>query len=56
MIEGSRLYPTIEDSGVPWLGDIPKHREILRIKHLPRERDVRLGDGVIPPAARGDQK
>lgn len=27
-------YPKYKDSGVPWLGDIPEHWEVRRLKHL----------------------
>jgi len=27
-------YPKYKDSGVPWLGDVPEHWEIIRLKYL----------------------
>ena len=29
-------YPAMKDSGVPWLGDVPKHWEVLRLKQICR--------------------
>jgi hypothetical protein len=34
MIDGLKPYPAMKDSGVPWLGVIPAHWKISRIKHL----------------------
>ncbi|TAK84271.1 MAG: restriction endonuclease subunit S [Betaproteobacteria bacterium] len=38
-------YPVMKDSGVPWLGKVPEHWEVRRIKSLFRELDQRRGDG-----------
>jgi type I restriction enzyme, S subunit len=38
-----KLYPTMKDSGVPWLGKVPAHWEVRRIKTLFREKDERSG-------------
>ena len=38
-------YPEYKDSGLPWLGDIPAHWQVLRIKNIFREMDERSGDG-----------
>ena len=38
-------YPAYRPSGIPWLGDIPKHWDVRRIKILFREKDERNGDG-----------
>ena len=27
-------YPAMKDSGVPWLGDVPEHWEVRRLKTL----------------------
>ena len=40
-----RPYPTYRPSSVPWLGDVPAHWEVRRIKTLFREFDERSGDG-----------
>ena len=32
--ERYRPYPAYKDSGVEWLGEIPTHWEVLRLKHL----------------------
>jgi len=39
-------YPTMKDSGVPWLGAVPGHWEVRRLKYLLRERDSRSADGA----------
>ncbi len=41
------LDPTVplKPSGIPWLGDIPKHWQILRAKYLFREVDERSTNG-----------
>lgn len=44
MIDGLKPYPAMKDSGVPWLGEVPEHWEIQRIKTLFREKDERSGD------------
>ena len=45
MTANLRSYPVYKPSGVPWLGDIPTHWEVRRIKTLFREKDERSGDG-----------
>lgn len=45
MIAGLKSYPAMKDTGVPWLGHVPEHWEIRRIKYILRERDVRSLDG-----------
>jgi type I restriction enzyme S subunit len=60
-------YPTYKDSGVPWLGKVPEHWEILRLGFLLREREetneglgvtevlsVLRNRGVIPYAEKGN--
>ena len=44
------LDPTVprKDSGVPWLGEIPAHWEVKRIKYLLREVDNRSTTGSEP--------
>ena len=37
-------YPAYMSSGVPWLGDVPAHWEVRRIKTIFREVDERAGD------------
>ena len=34
-------YPTYKDSGIPWLGEVPEHWEVRRIKTLFHEKDER---------------
>jgi type I restriction enzyme S subunit len=38
-------YPAYKDSGVEWLGVIPEHWEVLRIKHLFKEINERSENG-----------
>ena len=38
----------VKPSGIPWLGDIPQHWEVRRIKHLLREVDARSSTGSEP--------
>ena len=49
--EESRLanlkpYPAMKESGVAWLGEVPEHWEVRRMKHLLRERDMRSSTGT----------
>jgi len=34
MIHDLKPYPAYKDSGVPWLGELPEHWEIQKLKHL----------------------
>jgi len=45
MINNLRPYPSMKNSGVPWLGKVPEHWKVQRIKTLFREKDERSGDG-----------
>ena len=38
-------YPDYKPSGVEWLGDVPTHWEVRRLKYLLQERDTRSADG-----------
>ena len=40
-----RTYSVMKDSGLVWLGDVPKHWEVRRLKYLLRERDNRSAEG-----------
>jgi len=40
-----RPYPAYKESGLPWLGRVPKHWNLLRAKYLMREMDTRSKDG-----------
>lgn len=63
MIHDLRPYPRMKDSGVPWLGQVPEHWNVIKIKRLFREREERVGGnevqllsltrakGLIPQAA-----
>ena len=41
-----RAYPEYKESGTPWLGQVPTHWTVFRIKNVLRERDHRTLDGV----------
>lgn len=45
MIDGLNRYPKYKDSGVAWLGEVPEHWEIQRLKYLFREIDERSETG-----------
>jgi type I restriction enzyme S subunit len=34
MIDGLKPYPAYKDSGVPWLGQVPEHWEVQRLRNL----------------------
>lgn len=34
MIHDLKPYPAYKDSGVPWLGEVPEHWEVKRLKHI----------------------
>ncbi len=38
MILGLKPYPVMKDSGVPWLGQVPEHWELRRLRHLAEMR------------------
>lgn len=46
----SRLpaYPAYKDSGVPWLGQIPKHWEVKRLKNISKSNLQSLPEGTSP--------
>lgn len=46
MISDLKPYPAQKDSGVPWLGEVPEHWEVRRLKDLLRERDMRSTEGA----------
>lgn len=37
MIDGLKPYPAYKDSGVPWLGEVPEHWEVRRLKQTFRK-------------------
>jgi type I restriction enzyme S subunit len=37
MIDALKPYPVMKDSGVPWLGEVPEHWEVRRLKHAFRK-------------------
>ena len=38
MLDAAQPYPAYQDSGHPWLGDVPRHWDGVKLKHLLRER------------------
>ena len=38
-------YPAYKDSGIEWLGEVPEHWTVRRLKYLLKERDTRSVDG-----------
>lgn len=45
MMSNLKSYPSYKPSGVEWLGDVPAHWEVRRIKTLFREKDERSSNG-----------
>ena len=45
MIVDLKPYPSYKDSGVPWLGKVPTHWEIVRGKNIFRSIDIRSTNG-----------
>jgi len=45
MITDLKPYPKYKESDVDWLGEVPVHWEVRRIKTLFRETDERIGEG-----------
>jgi type I restriction enzyme S subunit len=45
-MEGFARYEHYKDSGVPWLGKIPNHWQVIRAKYILREVDERSDDGA----------
>ena len=45
MIVAHKSYLSYKPSGVEWLGDMPAHWEVRRLKYLLQERDTRSADG-----------
>jgi type I restriction enzyme S subunit len=46
MIEDLKPYPEYKDSGLPWLGEVPAHWTVLRIKTVLQETDRRSQEGT----------
>jgi type I restriction enzyme S subunit len=46
MIEDLKPYPQYKDSGLPWLGEVPVHWTVLRIKTVLQETDRRSQEGT----------
>ena len=38
-------YPAYKDSRIAWLGEVPEHWQVRRLKYLLKEGDMRSGDG-----------
>ena len=45
MIEGLRPYEEMRPTGLPWLGDVPAHWQMRRIKTLLKKVDNRSKAG-----------
>ena len=45
MINELQPYPSYKSSGVEWIGDVPAHWDVQRLKYLLQERDIRSADG-----------
>lgn len=52
MILKFRPYPVYRDSGIPWLGRVPKHWDVQRIKRIAR---LNPSKSEVPIALRKDQ-
>ena len=48
MIADLKPYADYKDSGLPWLGQVPQHWEVRRIKTALRELDRRSSEGLEP--------
>jgi type I restriction enzyme S subunit len=44
MIEAVKPYPAMKDSGVPWLGAVPEHWELVPNRAMLRKRKILVGD------------
>jgi type I restriction enzyme S subunit len=42
-VRTGKPYPAYKDSGMPWLGQVPEHWEVLRLKYLAR---LRSGESI----------
>ena len=49
MIDGLHPYPAYKPSGVPWLGDVPEHWEMRRLKNW-----VGINEAVLPETTEPD--
>ena len=45
MIADLKPYSAYRESGLPWLGDVPEHWDVKRLKLLLREVDCRSSTG-----------
>lgn len=45
MIDGLRPYPKMRPTSLPWLGDLPAHWTVMRVKTLLKEVDNRSSSG-----------
>jgi type I restriction enzyme, S subunit len=50
MTNGLKPYPIMKDSGLPWLGEVPDHWEVRRLKHVFR----RIVGGSTPSSAQSN--
>ena len=47
-LQRHKPYPAYKDSGVEWLGEIPAHWEVKRLKHIATSNDDALPDRTDP--------
>ena len=55
MIDGLKPYPRTKDSGVPWLGEVPEHWEVVALKRVLR-RLVDCEHKTAPTVERSDYR
>ncbi len=48
MIDGLKPYPKMKDSGVPWLGEVPEHWQLLPLKRWIRMNGEVLPESTVP--------
>ena len=56
MMTGTNRYSEYKDSGVQWLGRIPRHWKTIRIKHLLNERVDKSKDGKEEPLSMSQKR
>ncbi|NLD97358.1 MAG: restriction endonuclease subunit S [Synergistaceae bacterium] len=49
MTSAFKPYPDYRDSGLPWLGKVPRHWDVLKIGQLFSERRCKVSDSEYPP-------
>jgi hypothetical protein len=49
MIDGFRAYPAMKESGVPWLGRVPAHWTLARLKSALLKTTAGFGGATFLP-------